>query len=104
MELFDENKAIQYIRGKIGREISELYNDDEFLNVLDMIADWYEQNGMNDIDLDDDEDDDTEQIASELKDYVRRMLKKDRGAKLSPDHVSGIVDAELEYEDMISQL
>ena len=62
-----------------------------------MIWDFYDENGMLDIDLEDGEDD-SEAIYSELCDYVVRMLKKDKDAKVLPEDVPAIVKAEIDYE------
>lgn len=75
------------------------YDDDQLLNVIDIIWDWYEDHGMLDISLDDDDDDDVN--IDELKNHVTKMLRKDRGSVISPDDVSALVDAELSYENTI---
>lgn len=97
---FDENIAIKALRDALPEERRNLYDDDELLNIIDMIWDYYEENGMLEIDLDD-EDEDDEDIHSDLCDYVVRMLRKDKGAKVMPEDVPALVAAELEYENSI---
>ncbi len=94
---YDENIAIKQIRKVLSDKSNAIYNDDEILNVIDMIWDFYDENGMLDIDLEDGEDD-SEAIYSELCDYVVRMLKKDKEAKILPEDVPAIVKAEVDYE------
>ncbi len=94
---YDENIAIKQIRKVLSDKSNAIYNDDEILNVIDMIWDFYDENGMLDIDLEDGEDD-SEAIYSELCDYVIRMLKKDKEAKILPEDVPAIVKAEVDYE------
>lgn len=94
---YDENIAIKQIRKVLSDKSNSIYNDDEILNVIDMIWDFYDENGMLDIDLEDGEDD-SEAIYSELCDYVVRMLKKDKEAKILPEDVPAIVKAEVDYE------
>lgn len=94
---YDENIAIKQIRKVLSDKSNAIYNDDEILNVIDMIWDFYDENGMLDIDLEDGEDD-SEAIYSELCDYVIRMLKKDKEAKILPEDVPAIVKAEIDYE------
>lgn len=94
---YDENIAIKQIRKVLSDKSNAIYNDDEILNVIDMIWDFYDENGMLDIDLEDGEDD-SEAIYSELCDYVVRMLKKDKEAKILPEDVPAIVNAEVDYE------
>ena len=44
--MFDENDAIEFIRKKLGDEISGMYSDDDILNIIDAIWDCYEENGL----------------------------------------------------------
>lgn len=98
---FDETKAIEFIRAKVGDEISAAYTDDQLLNVIDIIFDFYEQNGLLEVDFDDDTDDDEVSI-DDLLEYARRMLRKDLQAGIDPQHLQPIVQAEIEYEQMIN--
>jgi hypothetical protein len=97
---FDENKVVDYINESLAAAGRPKYDSDEILNVVDMIWDFYEENGMLDVDLDDDETDD-EDIEPELVDYVCRMLRKDKDAKVLPEDVPLIVTSEIEYEDSL---
>ncbi|MCI5977390.1 MAG: hypothetical protein MRZ32_00440 [Bacteroidales bacterium] len=100
---YDEQKAIQYIRDH--SEGHANYDDDQLLNVIDMIFDYYDEHGLLDIDVDadgnSDDDDDNEEAA--LIEYVSRMLAKDKGAIISPDDVPYIVRGELGYEEYLDQ-
>ena len=64
-----------------------------------MIWDFYEENGLLDIESDPDEDPDD--IEQEVVDYVIRMLRKDKDAKVRPEDVGIMVKAEMAYEDTI---
>ena len=68
-------------------------------NVIDMIWDYYEENGLLAVESDPDEDPDD--IESDVIDYVSRMLRKDRNAKVQQEDVPLMVKAEMEYEDSI---
>lgn len=98
--MYDENEALKYIRKNVELSISSAYDDDELLNVIDMIWDYYEANGMLDID-DDDDDPDTDELLDELVTYATRMLRRDKESKLDPVHLRDIISAELAYEDSI---
>lgn len=100
MELFDENKAVEYINNALIESGKSAYPEDEILNVIDMIWDFYEENGLLEIDANFEADED-EDISSELCDYIARMLKKDRQALIKSEDISTIVDAEIEYEDSL---
>ena len=95
---FDENKAVEFINSRLE---GKKYPADEILNVIDMMYDYYEQNGMLDPDND---DDDTEDIEKELTDYVVKMLRRDKLAKIDIADAPAIVKAELDYEDSICNL
>lgn len=100
MDLYDENKAVEYINNALRDNGHATYPEDEILNVIDMIWDYYEENGLLEID-DDFSPDEDEDISAELCDYVRRMLKKDPHAVIKPEDISIIVDAEIAYEDSV---
>jgi len=97
---FDENRVVEYINRSLESSGRPAYDSDEILNVVDMIWDFYEENGMLDVDLeeDDDPEDDVEQ---DLVDYVCRMLSKDKAACVLAEDVPLIVKAEIEYEDSL---
>lgn len=98
MKEFDEKQAIKVMREALSPESSKLYVDDEILNVIDMIWDWYEDNGLLDIDTEaDDEDVNTDAL---LK-HVRKMLSKDADSPIKPDDVEPLVMAELRYEQSL---
>ena len=96
---FNEDKAIEMMRAAVPADRVEIYTDDELLNVIDMIWDYYEENGMLEIDLEDEVED--EDLHSDLVDYVKRMLRKDRQAKVLPEDVEALVAAELAYEESL---
>lgn len=101
MKEFDENEAIEFMRNSLPENARTIYDDDQLLNIIDIIWDYYEQNGMLDIDVDSDESDDEENMLSELIDYAQRMIKKDRNATIISEHIPSLVEAELKYEDSI---
>lgn len=102
MTQYDEDTAIDYMRKALEAEtgLQPEYDDDQLLNIVDMIWDYYEQNGLLDVDSTPDDDDDTD-IVSELIDYVTRMLRKDKLAEVKSEHVRPLVLGELAYEDFL---
>lgn len=100
MKEFDEYEAMKVMRDALPEEAQSLYDDDQLLNLIDIIWDFYEQNGMLDIDLEDDSADDDDML-TELIDYAQRMIKKDRRATISLEHIPALVEAEIRYEDSI---
>lgn len=96
---FDENKAVEWINKALVETGRKPYDEDQVLNVVDMIWDFYEENGLLDIDADADEPD--EDIEPDLIDYVTRMLRKDSGATVDTADVPLMVKAEIDYEDSV---
>lgn len=96
---FDELKAVEAINKSLSDAGRTPYETDEVLNVIDMIWDFYEENGLLDIESDPDEDPDD--IEQEVVDYVIRMLRKDKGATVDAADVAMMVRAEMAYEDSI---
>lgn len=96
---FDENKAVTFINDALIKEGRAPYPEDEILNIIDMIWDFYEENGLLEIDLDDDEEDLPD--VEEIQEYVTRMLRKDKGAKVDTADLSIIINAELDYEESL---
>ena len=86
MKEFDENEVVGRIRAALPTEASSRYSDDDLLNVVDMIWDYYEE----EVD-----------IVAELNDYAKRMLKKDKACQVAPEHLPAIINAELDYEDWL---
>lgn len=101
---FDENDAIKFIRNYMPADIRDRYDDDEILNIIDMIWDFYEDNGLLDIPSFDQMPDPGDEPAQQLQlvmDYVNKMLAKDKLAAVDKADVHYIVEGELAYEQSI---
>ena len=101
MKEFDEKEAVKAMRQALSPEASERCSDDELLNVIDIIWDWYEESGLLDIDS---EADDEDVNVDALNAHVRKMLAKDKLSPIRPDEVEPIVAAELRYEQPLDPL
>lgn len=96
---FDEFRAVAFINDRLREAGRAPYPEDEVLNLIDMIWDFYEENGL--LDVDGDADDSDDDIEPDMIDYVNRMLRKDKGASILPEDVPLMVRAEVEYEDSV---
>ena len=94
---FDEQKAIDFIRTRLPKTTDPNIDDDEILNIIDMIYDYYDENGLTDIDI----DDDAELDVDDLMAYVKKMVARDPNSPFSVDEVEAIVNAELDFEDSL---
>ncbi len=97
---FDEKLVVKYMRDAISEASSKLYDDDELLNVVDMIWDWYDDQGLLEID---NEADDEEINVDALIKYVRKMLSKDKASPILQEDVEPLVMAELRYEQSLDE-
>ncbi|MDE6136698.1 MAG: hypothetical protein K2F97_04415, partial [Muribaculaceae bacterium] len=73
---------------------AEGYDDDQILNLIDIIFDYYDENGDLEIDCDDEDADDAAAIAA----HAAKLLAKDPGNEIRPEHIEPLVAAEIEYE------
>lgn len=100
MKEFDEKEAIHSLRAVLSDESSKLYDDDELLNVIDIIWDWYDDQGLLDIDTEaDDEDINTDALIK----HVSKMLAKDSDSPIRREDVEPLVMAELRYEQSLEE-
>lgn len=99
---YDEDDAIKFIRATLPQEVSERYDDDEILYVIDIIWDWYERNGYLKIDAGVTEEEELD--VAKLTAYVAKEIKKDGEIVMDPADIDMIVKGELEYEESIEDV
>ncbi len=94
---FDEEKAIVFIKNALAKVGITAYGDDDILNIIDIIWEYYEESGLTDLnDLDSDMSEEEDILA--VSAYVKKMLAKDNGNIVDLSDVDSIVKAEIEYE------
>lgn len=98
---FDETKAVEAINAALTAAGRSSYDADQVLNLIDMIWDFYEENGLLEIDPQSSEETEGDDLLNELVDYAHRMLRRDKGATIKADDVEIMVKAELAYEDTV---
>lgn len=99
---YDEDDAIKFIRATLPQEVSERYDDDEILYVIDIIWDWYERNGY--LKIDAGVTDEEELDVAKLTAYVTKEIKKDGEVVMDPADIDMIMKGELEYEESIEDV
>ncbi|MCM1521127.1 MAG: hypothetical protein NC039_00575 [Muribaculaceae bacterium] len=98
MKEFEEKEAIAAMRAALSDEASSRIDDDELLNIIDIIWDWYDDQGLLEIDAEaDSEDVNVDALVS----HVRKTLAKDKLSPVSPAEVEPLVSAELQYEQTL---
>ncbi len=104
MNEFDENAAARFINASLEKELGVTYPDDELINIIDMVWDWYDENGFTDVDFDDDVEEEDDVVAEKIAAYVKKLLAKDAESPVDPAHIRAIVDAEIRYENSLDPL
>ncbi len=94
MKEYDEDEAIAMMGKALGADAP---SEEDIYQVLDLIFDYYDENGELDIDADADEDTDIDEMVS----YIARYLKGKSSAVLSPAQIKALVLAEIAYEDSL---
>lgn len=99
---YDEDDAIKFIRATLPKEVSDKYDDDDILYVIDIIWDWYERNGYLKIDagVTEEEELDIEKLSA----FVAKEIKKDGEIEMDPSDINLIVKGELQYEESIEDI
>jgi len=90
--VYDEDEAVKFILNLLSEESKKSIDDTKIEYVLDVIYDYYDENGLI-------EEDSTEEasIDEELMfDYIKKCVKKDKMG-LSDDVIQLILDGEYEY-------
>lgn len=95
MKFFDENEAIAFIRSTTG--MTGL-TDDNLLEIIDAIFDYYDETGELDIDFDEDDEDDTDPDVDCICQYVSNKIND---IALNYNDLHKIVQAELDYEESL---
>lgn len=96
---YDEDEAIKFIKAFVPQDIKNKYSDDDILIIIDIIFDYYEDKGLMDIEIDDEEEADIS--VPDLVGYVKNSLRKDSDNIIEMDDVMNLVLGELEYEKTI---
>lgn len=98
MQEFDENKAIELMAATLG---ADRRDEDAVFEVLDLIFDYYDENGDLDIDLNDDDDDDETDVEA-MTAYISKYLAKHPApVRFTADEIKAMIEAELAYEESL---
>ncbi len=93
---YDESEAIKFIRKQLPADVQSKYSDDEINYILDVIYEFYEENGF----MSEDEADDEETVEfseEELLMYVMKCVQRDKIKPFTEEDVLSIIQGELDY-------
>ena len=97
--IFDEEKAVEFIRRVLPENVNMKFSDDEILSVIDIIWDYYEKKGFLSLNLDETEEEQLD--PDDLTAYVKKTIKNDEELFMDPKDIELIVKAELDYEESL---
>jgi len=96
MKDYDEREAVAAMLAKLSKERR---NDDAAFEVLDLIYDYYEDNGELDISIDEDE---SETDLAGMTAYIVKQLNKHQAAiDFTAEEIEAMIRAEIEYEESL---
>lgn len=96
---FNEDNAVKFIRAELPESIREKYDDDEILSIVDIIWDYYEDNGY--LSLNSIETEEEQLDVDDLVKYVKKRGENDQELIMDSKDVELIVKAELDYEESL---
>ena len=90
--VYDEDEAVKFILNFIPAESKERIDNDKIEYVLDVVYDFYDENGL----IDEDSTEEASIDEEEMFKYILKSSKKDK-IKLSEEDIQVILDGEYEY-------
>jgi len=90
--VYDEDNAVKFILDFIPAESKERIDNDKIEYVLDVVYDFYDENGL----IDEDSTEEASIDEEEMFKYILKSSKKDK-IKLSEEDIQVILDGEYEY-------
>lgn len=100
--IFDEEDAIKFIKNDLPENIKSKYDDEDYINLIDIIWEYYEKKGYLDINLSE-EDDDGVNIEDLIK-YVKKEVAKADYLKIDETDIPDIVKSEIKYEETLDDI
>ena len=89
---YDDDAAVKFILKMVPDELKGKINEDAVNYVLDVVYDYYEENGL----IDEDSTEEASIDEEEMLKYVMKAVKKDK-MELTEDEVQLVLDGEYEY-------
>ena len=90
--VYDEDEAVKFILNFIPADSKDKIDNDKIEYVLDVVYDFYEENGL----IDEDSTEEASIDEEEMFNYIVKSSKKDKMG-LSDDDIQLILDGEYEY-------
>ncbi len=98
--LYDEDQSVAFIQNYLPQELKGKFTNDDINYIVDLIYEYYENEGYFDEDMDDDKE--VEIDEEKLIDFVIKQAKKDKVGKFELEEISFIVQGELAYCESVN--
>jgi hypothetical protein len=93
----EDAAEIEYIRNYLPQELKEKYSDDDLYYILDVIIEYYTQNGV--FDAAPDDEGYLEIDLDKAANYIVKKAKKEQMGEYDPDDILLIVQADFDYNE-----
>jgi len=93
--MYDEDDAVKHIQNFLPQEMKGKFTDDEINYVIDVIYEFYEEKGLLDENVSDEDVVDIDE--DELIQFVHKNTKKDKIRDFSEEEITFIIQGELDY-------
>lgn len=95
---YDEEDAIRFIRNYLPAEENDLFTDDDLLQVIDALWDYYDSTGATSLDNITEEEDEYPE-ASVIAPKLLKVLAKKGPKAINEDNLTLIIKGEIAYEE-----
>lgn len=99
--LYDDEKAIAFIRQEIAPELSSRLSDDTLYYFLDLIDEYYRETVLSNYADDEESDEDIFIDEEDLCRYFQKHFKEADFTPLSNEELMLLVDAEMKYTESL---
>ena len=90
---FDDSEAIKFIYDLLNDEQKTRVSEDDIQYVLDLVCEYYDENGL----IDDDTVDEAEIAEDDVFQFVFETMKKEKIVSLKEEDLRDILDGEFKY-------
>lgn len=90
---FDDSDAITFIYNTLNDEQKKRINDDTIQYVLDLVCEYYDQNGL----IEEDTVDEAEIAEDDIMNFVSSLVRSEKVVTLSDDDIQTILEGEYRY-------
>ncbi len=91
--IFDEEEAVKFIMNYLPSEVKEKVSENEIDYILDIMCEYYEENGL----MDENSTDEASIDEEAMFNFISKILKKDKQNTISDEDLQWILDGEFEY-------